>query len=183
MPRCAALLLDLQTDFLASSGARMPVGEVEANRVLAAANSVLAGQALIGALPVLVVNQFPRSAWIPNLFRNGAAVAGTTGASLDARLRAAPTVRLFTKASSSAFTNPELAPYLNANAVQKVFILGVYAEGCVRATAIEAVRLGYEVVVPLEAVGTNSELKRRFAFWAMRRAQVNTPQDMPTNAV
>jgi nicotinamidase-related amidase len=183
MPRCAALLLDLQTDFLASSGARMPVGDLEAARVLGAANAVLAGQALAGALPVLVANQFPRSAWLLNLFRNGAAVVGTPGASLDARLKAVPEVRVFPKSSSSAFANPELAPYLKANGVEKVFVLGVYAEGCVRATAIEAVRLGYEVVVPLEAVGTNSEVKRRFAVWAMRRAGVHMPQGLPKDAV
>lgn len=182
MPRCAALLLDLQTDFLASSGARMPVGDLEAHRVLDAANAVLAGRALAGALPVLVINHFPRSAWLLNLFRNGAAMVGTPGASLDARLRAAPEVRIFPKASSSAFANPDLAPYLKANAVEKLFVLGVYAEGCVRATAIEAIRLGYEVVVPLEAVGTNSEVKRRFAVWAMRRAGVNTSQGLPRDA-
>ena len=173
MSQIAVLLMDLQTDFLAAAGARMPVFAADADNVLKAANNVLAGKALPGALPVIVVNQFPKSDRIANLFRNGAAIAGTLGAKLDERLNVGAEVRMFEKHRPSAFTNPDLQPYLKAHAVTQLFILGVFAEGCVRSTAIDAKLRGYDVTVPLDAIGTNREFKRRFAIWAMRRAGVN----------
>ena len=60
MPKSAVLLMDLQVDFLAVSGARMPVAPADAKRVIETANAVLDGNALSGALPILIVNHFPR---------------------------------------------------------------------------------------------------------------------------
>ena len=126
--------------------------------------------------------QFPRSAWMSNRFRRGAAVEGTAGADVDPRIRGTDTVRVFAKHRSSAFSNPELAPYLRAHGVSKVYVLGVFAEGCIRATAAEARQLGFDVVVPLDAIGTNGAFKRRFAQWAMRRAGVALVPSLPLPA-
>lgn len=173
MTQSATLLMDLQADFLARSGARMPVDEPDAARVIETANAVLAGHILSASLPILVVNQFPRTAWIANLLRHGAAIAGTPGAMLDERVRVKPGIKVFPKRRPSAFSNPELEPYLKANSVTTLYVFGVFAEGCVRATAVDGKRHGYDVVVPLDAIGTNSDTKRRFAQWAMRRAGVD----------
>jgi len=180
MTQSATLLMDLQADFLASSGARMPVDEQDAARVIATANAVLAGNVLSGSLPIIVVNAFPRAAWLANIFRHGAAIAGTPGAMLDARVRVKPGIKVFSKRSPSAFSNPDLEPYLKANAVTTLYVFGVFAEACVRATAVDGRRHSYAVVVPLDAIGTNSETKRRFAQWAMRRAGVElVPSFLP----
>lgn len=179
----AALLLDLQRDFLSADSARMYVGEKEAQRVIAAANAVLTGRALTGALPVFIVNAFPRSAWVTNFFRHGAAIEGTSGAAMDDRVRVPAGVKIFPKRRPSAFTNPELLAYLGDNSVARLYVLGVFAEGCVRATAIDGVRRGYRVVVPTEAIGTNSQAKRWFALWAMRRGGVELVPMLPAHAV
>ena len=170
--RSAVLLLDLQRDFLASDGARMPVGQEEARRVLAAANAVLDGVALKGALPVLVVNRFPRTAWLANFFRHGATIDGSWGSEIDERLHTRQGLKVFAKTRSSAFSSEELVAYLAANSISQVFVLGVFAEGCVRATAVDALKQGFKAIVPTCAIGTNSEAKRRFAHWAMARAGV-----------
>lgn len=162
--------MDLQSDFLAAEGARMPVAPADAARVIAAANAVLDGQVLGRALPVFVVNRFPRSARLGNFFRRQAAIAGSRGAELDARLHARPDIRVLAKASASAFSNPELDEVLALNRVRQLVILGVFAEGCVRATVADARRRGFAVTVPVDAIGTDSPLKRRYALWAMRRA-------------
>jgi nicotinamidase-related amidase len=179
MTKTAALLMDLQADFLGHSGARMPVGEPDASRVIETANGVLAGNLLSGSLPILVVNQFPRSAWIGNFFRHGAAIAGTPGAMLDERVHVEPGVKVLPKQSPSAFSNHELEPYLRSRGVTTLYVLGVFAEGCVRATAVDGRQHGFDVVVPLDAIGTNSETKRRFAHWAMRRAGVILVRSVP----
>jgi nicotinamidase-related amidase len=49
-------------------------------------------------------------------------------------------------------------------------VLGVFAEGCVRSTVVEAVKRGYTVHVIANAVASNAAWKKRFALWAMKRA-------------
>jgi nicotinamidase-related amidase len=168
--QAAVLLMDMQRDFLGADGARMPVDAAGAAAVLRSANAVLARHALAFALPVLVVNQFPPSARLANFFRKGAAVAGTPGAELDPRLCNLGQVKVFSKSSASAFTNPELESYLQAQGVRELYVMGVFAEGCVRATVLDARRRGYQVNVIAEAVATNAPWKKQFALWSMKRS-------------
>ena len=170
MAHVAVLLLDLQRDFLGAAGARLPVDAPGAAAVLRTANAILAKRVLASALPVLIVTQFPASARLANFFRKGAAIVGTPGADLDPRLGKTGQVRVMTKARSSAFTNPDLERYLHAQGVQELYVLGVFAEGCVRATVRDARRRGYPVTVIVDAVATNARWKLRVALWAMRRA-------------
>jgi len=169
MSRSAALLMDLQIDFLDTGKGRYPVSAEGAARVMAAADAILFANVLPGVYPVAVINRFPRSRVIANFFRKGAAVEGTDGAMLDPRLRMPQTVPVFAKSRSSAFSNADLDPYLRDKSVSRLYIVGVFAEGCIRATAIEARSLGYEVVVPLNAIASNAAWKLRFAAWSMRR--------------
>ena len=172
MNRTAILLLDLQVDFLDMQHGKMPVDPAGASRVIAAANAVLRGEVLAGALPVLIVNAFPPSATLANFFRRGAAIAGSAGAAIDPRIEVRPDVRCFAKQRSSAFTHPDLEPWLRAEGVTTLWMLGVFSEGCVRATALDARRLGFEVVVPTAAIATDASWKAAFATWSLRRAGV-----------
>lgn len=169
MPDSAVLLMDLQTDFLSQEG-RMPVDAPDAGRVIDNANAILDGKLLRGSLPILVVNQFPRSARVGNFFRRYAAVAASPGAELDGRIRLTAGTPLIAKSVPSAFSNPELDALLRAHGVTKLYIFGVFAEGCVRSTALDALRRGYAVTVPVDAIGSSASWKRRFAVWALRRA-------------
>ena len=170
MPKCTVLLIDLQRDFLDLERGRMPVSASGAKAVLRVANDVLTLRILVGALPLLVVNAFPRTARLANFFLKGAAIIGSAGAELDGRLERSGSERVFTKAHPSAFSNPELERYLRANGVQDIHVLGVFAEGCVRATAVEAVKRGYTVHVIADAVASNAAWKKAFALWVMARA-------------
>jgi len=170
--RAAVLLLDLQVDFLDTVHGRMPVSSDGALRVVAAANEVLEGRIFTGALPVLVVNKFPVAARVANFFRHGAAVAGSPGAELDPRIRAGSGIRVFPKERADAFTNPALEPYLREEGVERLCILGVFAEGCIRATALSARRKGFKVEVPQSEIATNSSWKEAVALWALRRGGV-----------
>jgi maleamate amidohydrolase len=172
MSRLAVLLLDLQVDFLDAALGRMPVSAHDAERVIRSANAVLSGSALGSALPIIVVNQFPATDRVLNFFRKGAAVSGSSGAALDARIAQRADVRAFAKSSSSAFSNVEFESFLRANAITRLCVMGVFAEGCVRATALDAKAKGFGVVVSESAIATNSSLKMAFALWALRRGGV-----------
>jgi len=148
----------------------MPVDHLGAEAVLLAANEVMARRVLPGALPVLIVNQFPSSDRIGNHFRKGAAVAGSAGAEIDERVQGTKDAIAFANASPSAFSNPQLDNFLQANKVKTLYVLGVYAEGCVRSTVLDALKRGYRVVVDENAVASNAPWKKRFALWSMKRA-------------
>jgi nicotinamidase-related amidase len=168
MSRTAVLLMDLQVDFLDTHKGRMPVEKAGAARVIAAANSVLLSNAFPGVVVVAIVNAFPRSQRISNFFRHHAAVSGSAGAQLDQRVSLPPGTPIFSKACADAFSNASLHTYLQSCAVTRVCIIGVFAEGCVRATALAARKLGYDVCVPLDAIATNASWKLRFATHSMR---------------
>jgi nicotinamidase-related amidase len=170
MPISAVLLIDLQRDFLDQEEGRMPVDERGALSVLRVANDVLSRRILANAWPILVTNQFAAAARLANYFRNGAAVCGTAGAVLDPRLERSGLEMVIAKASPSAFSNPELERYLHAQGVRTIYALGVFAEGCVRASVVQAVKLGYRVIVIADAVASNAKWKKTFALWAMARA-------------
>ena len=170
MTRSAVLLMDLQHDFLGAEGSRMPVESESVAAVIGAANAILGKEVLVQALPILVVNQFPVTDRIANFFRKGAAVAGTPGADLDTRIRNAGSAKVIVKTSPSAFTSPELDRYLQAEGIHELYVMGVFAEGCVRSTVLDARHRGYGVHVIADAVATNASWKKRFALWAMKRA-------------
>lgn len=175
MTRTAVLLLDLQVDFLDTQKGRLPVGEEGAARVIAAARSVLLDGVIPGAIAVAIVNAFPRRQRLANFFRNNAAIAGTAGAALDPRVSLPPGTPIFEKAQANAFSNPELHKYLQSRAVTRVCVVGVFAEGCVRATALGAGALGYDVWVPLDAIATNARWKLWFAKRSMQSHGVSMP--------
>ena len=166
----AVLLIDLQRDFLDSRAGRLPVAEEGAQSVLYAANEILAKRALPEAFLVLVLNQFPATARLVNFFRRGAAIAGSRGAEPDPRLEHLGNATVVVKSKPSAFSNPKLQEILSARGVRDLWVLGVFAEGCVRATVLEAIRLGYSVRVLESAVSSNATWKKRIALWVMERA-------------
>jgi maleamate amidohydrolase len=178
MPRDAVVLIDLQRDFLETYG-RMPVSEGIAKRLTQVANAVLSRNVLPDALPVLVASHFPPDDAIGNYFRKRAALKGTDGAQIDPRLNIPPDVRIFTKSRSSAFSDPEFEPFLRENRISRLIVLGLLAEGSVRATASDGARRGFDVHVPLDAIATVSHVKMAFARLAMLRAGVRIVRTLP----
>jgi len=163
------LLIDLQTDFLDWEEGRMPVDRIESEEVIKIANEVLAKKILPDALSVFIVSKFPPSACIVNFFRKNAAMVGSPGANIDERILRPGSTAVFEKSKSSAFSNPEVADYLKNRGVKDLYVMGVFAEGCVRATVLDAIKIGFKVHVSENAVATNALWKKPFALLAMNR--------------
>jgi nicotinamidase-related amidase len=170
IPDAAILLIDLQTDFLDWEEGRMPVDRMGSEEVIKIANEILAKKILPDALPVLIMSKFPLSARIANLFRKNAALVGSPGADIDERILMPESTVVFEKIESSAFSNPEVTAFLKNRNIKDLFILGVFAEGCVRATVLDAIKIGFNVCVIENAVATNAPWKKQFALWVMNRA-------------
>jgi nicotinamidase-related amidase len=161
------LLIDFQRDFLRNDG-RMPVAAVQREPVVAAANRAAAAAKARGDAVIAIGNEFRRGDWV-NLFRRFAALAGSEGASWDKRVAIAG-APYFPKWRGSAFCNPDLAVCLRGLGVEEIALAGVFAGGCVSATARDALARGYRVAVLSDAVADRSDAARSRALKQLKHA-------------
>jgi nicotinamidase-related amidase len=154
----ALILLDFQRDFLADDG-RMPVARHHVAPVLAAARRAAEEARARGDLIVRVGNEFRRGDVVGNLLRRRAAVAGSVGTAWDDRIPA-DDASYVPKSAGSAFTNPALDAALAARGIRHLTIVGLFAKGCVSATAEAALRRGLTVEVLADAVACSSDRSR-----------------------
>jgi nicotinamidase-related amidase len=166
----AVLLMDLQRDFIAPKGARLPADPAAVPRIVDTANIVLGTTASSGVVPIVILNQFLPGDHLANFFRHGAAIAGSWGGELDDRISIGPRTQIFTKTQGDAFSNPQLLEFLSARQIKEITIIGVFAEGCVLATVMRALRLGFEVKVVADAIASDSKAKTARALAKMERA-------------
>jgi nicotinamidase-related amidase len=166
----ALLLIDLQVDFLSDTG-RLPVGTANAERVISVANRMIALFEERHCPIFVIVNQFKKTDVIGNFFRRNAAIEGTEGGRIDPRILVHDAFH-FSKARGSAFTNPDFSEKLRATGIDRVVICGVYAEGCVRATAFDALKAGLETLVLSDGVASNRQAKYKWALSSMRKRGV-----------
>ena len=163
--RTALIVVDIQNDFAAPAGALAVPG---AERVIVAANELIEAARAAGAFVVYTQDWHP--AHTPHFVTDGGpwpvhCVAGTSGAELhpDLRLTGGPVVRKgangedgysgFTMRRADGAEQPtELAALLREREIERVVVVGLATDYCVRATALDAVALGLEAVVPERAV-------------------------------
>jgi nicotinamidase-related amidase len=160
--RRALIVLDFQRDFLADDG-RMPVARHHVGPVLAATRCAVDQARLRGDLIVTVGNEFDRRDIVGNLLRRRAAVAGSAGTAWDDRIDLEDALYV-PKSAGSAFTNPALGAALDARGIQHLTVAGLFAKGCVRATAEAALRRGLTVEVLGDAVACSSDRSRERAL-------------------
>jgi nicotinamidase-related amidase len=160
------LFVDFQRDFLEAEG-RLSIGQKRSEAILSQANRLLEA-ARTGKLSALfVASEFSSNDWLGNLFRRHSALRGSSGAEIDPRIFS-DGFPVFTKATSDAFSNPDLLAYLRRDEFTRIVITGVMAEGCVRATACSAVKHGFKVAVITDAVESKADWMRRLGLWMMR---------------
>lgn len=166
-PSAALVVVDLQNDFADPSGSLAVAG---GERVVTASNEAVRHATDAGATVVATQDWHPEST--PHFAKDGGiwpvhCVGGTWGAELhpDVALPVdAPRVRKGEHGEDgySGFTmrDPvsgdeiptELEPLLRELGVQRVVVCGLATDYCVKATALDAVRLGFEVELLSEAV-------------------------------
>jgi len=153
MPRTALLIVDVQRDFLPGGALGVPDGD-----------AVLAPLARLAREADLVVASRD---WHPGdhcsfAERGGDwpahCVQGTPGAELDARVTALRPDLLVSKGDRadreaySAFDGTGLAEELRERGVERLLVGGLATDYCVRASALDALRAGFDVVVVEDAV-------------------------------
>ena len=166
-PRTALIVVDVQNDFADPEGSLSVPG---AEGAVAAANREIAAASQAGATVVATQDWHPERT--PHFVTDGGpwpvhCVAGTWGADLSPALvlpEAAPRVRKGANGEDgySGFTmrDPqtggtaptELEGILRDAGVEAVAVIGLATDYCVKATALDAVRLGLRATVLTDAV-------------------------------
>ncbi|MGD0282027.1 MAG: isochorismatase family cysteine hydrolase [Dissulfurispiraceae bacterium] len=169
MKDTALLLLDLQRDFLETSG-RMPISAGNADIVISSANRMLRHAERAGWMQIFIKNEFQKSDWIGNFFRKRAAIEGSVGAEIDPRVEFPAHSSVISKSRPDAFTNPALAEVLASAGIRQIVILGVMAEGCVRATVKSARNRGFSVTVVSDGVASTRDFLRSLVLKSIQKS-------------
>ena len=165
-PTTALIVVDVQNDFADPAGSLSVAGGAA---IVPFVNEQIAGAIAAGALVVYTQDWHPPST--PHFAKDGGpwpvhCVAETWGAALHPALRAGagPTVRKgangedgysgFTmrEADSGREVPTELVELLRARGIGRVVVCGLATDYCVRATALDAVALGFETIVLAEGI-------------------------------
>lgn len=163
--RTALLVVDVQNDFADPRGALSVAGGVD---VVAAANREIEHAEAAGALVAYTQDWHPPDT--PHFEKDGGiwpvhCVQDTWGAALHPDLRVAgPVVRkgvngedgysgFTTRDPVTGSTTPtELARLLRERDVERVVVVGLATDYCVKETALDAARLGWETCVLADAI-------------------------------
>lgn len=86
---------------------------------------------------------------------------GTPAVDVDARLNRKPSEPVIYKCYTSSFFGTHLQALLQHLEVDTVIVCGTSTSGCIRATACDAVQLGFRCIVPETAVGDRAEAPHR----------------------
>lgn len=171
----ALLIVDVQRDFLPGGALAVPHGDS-----VVAPLSACARRFAEGALPV-----FASRDWHPadhcSFRENGGpwpphCVAKTPGADFSAALELPPGTQIIDKATTpkrdaySAFDHTDLNARLAALGVRRLFIGGLATEYCVAASAEDALRSGYDVVLLTDAMRAIDPAEGREIIGTLRRS-------------
>jgi nicotinamidase-related amidase len=82
---------------------------------------------------------------------------GAKAIEVDDRLGRRPSEPVLYRCFTSAFAGTHLQPMLQFLGIDALLVCGTSTSGCIRATAADAVQLGYRCIVPESAVGDRAE--------------------------
>ena len=180
----ALIVVDMQNDFLAVGGATDRLGQ-----------EIEAGRAIIPPLQHLieiarqkgVLVTYPQMTMDPDLLMAGdihylqwrfrwgeesALIKGTWGHQIVEELAPRPGDLPVEKNTFSAFVGTNLDLILRNNAIRTVVVTGVVTQGCVMATAKDALHLGYYVVVASDCVASRQQHMHDAAILLMSNMQL-----------
>jgi nicotinamidase-related amidase len=92
---------------------------------------------------------------------------GSDGCTIDPLVAPEEGDVVFEKQHPSAFFGTDLHERLSARGVDTIIVCGTTTSGCVRATVVDGMSLGYRVIVPVEAVSDRARTPHRSALFDM----------------
>ncbi|MGE4371910.1 MAG: isochorismatase family protein [Xanthobacter sp.] len=101
--------------------------------------------------------ELDKLAWLKKAAGMAALVEGTRLVEIDAATGIQPGDAIITKKGASAFFGTNLAGLLTSAGVDTVIVTGATTSGCVRATTVDAVQAGFNVLVPRDCCADRAQ--------------------------
>ena len=148
MPKSALLIVDMLNDFVRKDGALYVPG---AENIVENIGKI---KGTAGETNVLVVYANDSHAEDDPEFKAWPkhCVKGSYGSEIYEQLKPANRDAVIEKQTLSAFSDSDLERLLKENGVNSLIIAGVATDYCVRAAALDAANLGYDVSVVVDAI-------------------------------
>jgi nicotinamidase-related amidase len=150
------VVIDPQKDFIHPAGAYANKN-YGLQQILRAKDSLIKLLNENSRLPVVII----QSDYKHNQFDKGLSmgIPGTFGHQIDIPFNEAATV--ITKEEHNAFTSKAFTSHLKRQGYKKLFITGFLAEYCVKATAVDALKSGFEVILITYCIGTGDSKQQQ----------------------
>lgn len=166
--RPAVLVVDVTTGF---TDPQSPVG-ADLTEVIAEINRLL-DVARESGVPVIFTSiayddpDIEGGFWVQKIPALRVLRKGTPAVDVDARLNRRPTEPVIYKCYTSSFFGTHLQTLLQHLSIDTLVVCGTSTSGCIRATACDAVQLGFRCVVPETAVGDRADAPHRANLFDM----------------
>lgn len=101
--------------------------------------------------------ELDKLAWLKKATGMAALIEGTRLVEIDAATGIQPQDVILTKKGASAFAGTHLAALLTGAQVDTLIVTGATTSGCVRATCVDAVQSGFNVLVPADCCADRAQ--------------------------
>jgi nicotinamidase/pyrazinamidase len=158
-PQKAVLVIDIQEDYTGTT-AKPPFPYKDSEKLIVTVN-IITEAATKNNIPVIYIRQELDGLIgriLSTLFADGTAIKGNPGTEIDKRVHIISS-NVFPKPRSDAFSNQELEEFLIEHHVNKLYLVGLDAAGCVHNTALGALNRGYSVSIITDAIVLREESK------------------------
>lgn len=95
--------------------------------------------------------------WLDKATGMASLTTGSRLVEIDSNLQRRPDEPIFVKQGASAFFGTGVASYLISTGADTLVVTGATTSGCVRASVVDAVQLGFPVLVPRAAVADRDD--------------------------
>jgi nicotinamidase-related amidase len=150
------LVIDMQSNLLAHGKGGLHVDSLRVDSLIKKVNENIKSARLRQIPVAYIVNEWTNP--FVNFFTDNVCKKGAPGTGLDPRLNIADSL-IYHKSYANAFDNASLAAYVKQNSINKIYIMGIMAEGCVYATAKSGLQKGYDILLIAPAIGSSSQAK------------------------
>jgi len=165
--KAALLVLDVQNDFT-NDNARMPVAKKQVMPMITCINNVIEKAMKENIHIIYIGNEFEKNQYVSNWFRKNASLKGSEGAKLNEQLKIVGNL-YFSKKQGNAFSNSSLVRYITDNHIKDVYVVGLFAEGCVLATVKGALQNDLTVTLIEEGIAGANDKKKNNALRKIER--------------
>jgi nicotinamidase-related amidase len=149
----ALLVIDVQEN-LVNPASRMHVEETTIDSFLDNVNKSIDDFKVRGLPVIYVVNEWTNP--VLNLFTGNVCKKGGKGTGLDKRLKIVND-QVYSKSRMNVLTNNELLAYLKNNSITELYLVGLFAEACVKATVKAGIQSNFKISVIEDAIGSKSD--------------------------